>query len=135
LDLWVEVCTTTGGGFTAAFLVLLSSYRDRLRVNPEENAMLLSESTHNSREVREKMVELMFEKFSCPALFLAKSAVLNSFAVAKQTSLVVDAGYTNTTGKEQAHTRQGRSFYGHVLGVSSMAVFCHVYLVVLISIV
>ena len=61
--------------------------------------MLLSESTHNSREVREKMVELMFEKFNCPALFLAKAAVLNSFAVAKQTSLVVDAGYMNTTGK------------------------------------
>lgn len=35
----------------------------------------------------------------CPALFLAKDAVLSTFSVAKQTSIVVDSGYSCTTGK------------------------------------
>jgi actin-related protein len=35
----------------------------------------------------------------CPALFLAKDAVLATFSVAKQTSVVVDSGYFCTTGE------------------------------------
>lgn len=61
--------------------------------------MLLAEPTHNSRQAREKAVELLFEKFKVPAAFLAKAAVLSSFAVGKQTSLVVDAGYQATTSE------------------------------------
>jgi hypothetical protein len=34
----------------------------------------------------------------CPALFLAKDAVLSTFSVAKQTAIVVDSGYSSTTG-------------------------------------
>eukprot|EP00955_Chlamydomonas_euryale_P092471 364708-Chlamydomonas_euryale.AAC.14 len=44
------------------------------------------------------MVELMFEKFDCPALFLARNSVLSAFATAKQTALVVDSGHEATTG-------------------------------------
>ena len=40
----------------------------------------------------------MFEKFGCPALYLAKNAVLSAFATAKQTALVVDTGHASTTG-------------------------------------
>ena len=50
-------------------------------------------------QCREKTVELMFEKFKCPALFLAKNAVLSAFATAKQTALVVDSGHNGTTGE------------------------------------
>jgi hypothetical protein len=35
----------------------------------------------------------------CPALFLAKDAALSTFSVAKQTSIVVDSGYSCTTGE------------------------------------
>jgi hypothetical protein len=38
----------------------------------------------------------------CPALFLAKDAVLSTFSVAKQTAIVVDSGYTSTTGTPTA---------------------------------
>lgn len=67
-------------------------FSDRLRAPPEEFAMMIAEPSHNTREAREKTVELMFEKFGPPALFLAKNAVLSSFASGRQTSLVVDAG-------------------------------------------
>jgi hypothetical protein len=59
---------------------------------------MLAEPTHNTRAAREKAVELLFESQRCPALYLAKSAVLSAFAVGKQTALVVDAGYRGTTG-------------------------------------
>lgn len=71
--------------------------KDRLAVNPEEYAIMLAEPTHNTRAAREKAVEVLFESQHCPALYLAKSAVLSAFAVGKQTALVVDAGYRGTT--------------------------------------
>jgi hypothetical protein len=52
-----------------------------------------------SPQVREKTVEVMFEKFGCPALYMARNSVLSAFATAKQTALVVDAGYNATTGE------------------------------------
>jgi hypothetical protein len=60
---------------------------------------MLSEPTHTTRSARERAVEVLFEGLGCPALYLAKSAVLAAFAVGKQTALVVDAGYRGTTGE------------------------------------
>uniref|UniRef100_A0A0E0QE44 Actin-related protein 4 n=1 Tax=Oryza rufipogon TaxID=4529 RepID=A0A0E0QE44_ORYRU len=43
-----------------------------------------------------RAAELMFEKYKVPALFLAKNAVLTSFASGRATSLVVDSGGGST---------------------------------------
>jgi len=59
---------------------------------------MLAEPSQNEKSVREKMVELMFEKYNVPAVFIAKNAVLSSFALGRQTSLVVDAGHESTVG-------------------------------------
>lgn len=40
-------------------------HRDRLHIKPEENAVLFTEPTHNSKEVREKMVQTAFEHLRC----------------------------------------------------------------------
>ena len=66
--------------------------RNRLRLETCEHPLMVAEPTHNTRAAREKMVELLFEKFSPPALFLAKNSVLSSFAVGRPTSLVIDCG-------------------------------------------
>ncbi|GLI62870.1 ortholog of actin-related protein 4 [Volvox africanus] len=71
--------------------------RDRLGVRPEEFALMLAEPTHNSRASRERLIELVFETFQAPAMFVAKSAMLSAFATARQTALVVDTGYRATT--------------------------------------
>jgi len=71
--------------------------RDRLLIDPKEHPMLLAEPSFNTQQHREKMVELMFEKYGVPALFLAKNAVLTSFASGRSTSLVVDCGGGSTT--------------------------------------
>ncbi|KAL1824736.1 hypothetical protein DCAR_0312837 [Daucus carota subsp. sativus] len=71
--------------------------RDCLLVDPKEHPMLLAEPSFNSQQQREKAAELMFEKYNVPALFLAKNAVLTSFASGRATSLVVDSGGGSTT--------------------------------------
>ena len=70
----------------------------QMRLNTEEHAVMLGEPSHNTDSAREKMVELMFEKYNVPAVFLAKNAVLSSFAMGKPTSLVVDMGHESTVG-------------------------------------
>ena len=70
----------------------------QLQIQSQEHPMLLVESTFNTPERREKMVELVFEKFETPAVFLAKDSVLSAFAVGRSTALVVNcgAGVTST---------------------------------------
>ncbi|KAK3015434.1 hypothetical protein RJ639_006144 [Escallonia herrerae] len=68
-----------------------------LLVDPKEHPMLLAEPSSNTQQQREKAAEIMFEKYQVPALFLAKNAVLTSFASGRATSLVVDSGGGSTT--------------------------------------
>lgn len=49
-------------------------------------------------QVREKLAELMFEKYNVPALFLGRSAVMSCFATCRQSSVIVDMGHQATTG-------------------------------------
>ena len=72
--------------------------KGQMRLNTEEHPVMLAEPSHNTNSVREKMVELMFETYNVPAVFLAKNAVLSSFAMGRQTSLVVDMGHESTVG-------------------------------------
>uniref|UniRef100_A0A1D1YLI1 Actin-related protein 4 n=1 Tax=Anthurium amnicola TaxID=1678845 RepID=A0A1D1YLI1_9ARAE len=73
------------------------AFRERLLIDPKEHPMLLAEPSSNSAQQRERTAELMFENYKVPALFLAKNAVLTSFASGRATSLVVDSGGGSTT--------------------------------------
>ncbi|XP_052896350.1 actin-like protein 6A [Anopheles moucheti] len=59
--------------------------------------VLFSESAWNVRNNRERLTELMLEKYSVPAFFLVKNAVLAAFANGRATALVVDSGATHTS--------------------------------------
>jgi len=37
-----------------------------MRLNPEEHPMMLAEPSHNDKAAREKMAEIMFEKYNVP---------------------------------------------------------------------
>ncbi|KAI9327291.1 actin family [Obelidium mucronatum] len=58
---------------------------------------LITEAAWNTRDVREKLVELAFEKFQTPAFYIAKSATMASFCAGKQTALVIDSGAETTS--------------------------------------
>ncbi|OAY63543.1 Actin-related protein 4 [Ananas comosus] len=72
------------------------AFRQRLLIDPKEHPILLAEPSTNSPLQREKAAELLFENYKVPALFLAKNAVLTSFASGRATSLVVDSGGGST---------------------------------------
>lgn len=73
------------------------AFKECLLIDPKEHPMLLAEPCINTQQQREKAAEIMFEKYQVPALFLAKNAVLTSFASGRATSLVVDSGGGSTT--------------------------------------
>lgn len=77
--------------------VLDYAYAKCVQSESEFHPVLMSEAPWNIRAKREKLTELMFEKYSVPAFFLVKNAVLAAFANGRSTGLVVDSGATHTT--------------------------------------
>ncbi|XP_004607098.1 actin-related protein T2 [Sorex araneus] len=63
-----------------------------LGVKATERAVLMTETSLNPRETREKTAEVMFEGFCVPAFYLSDQAVLALYASACVTGLVVDSG-------------------------------------------
>ena len=63
----------------------------------------------------------MFEKHRPPAVFMAKNAVLSSFATGRQTSVVVDIGHEGTTGAAQRIVEQVSARYGFSSSVAALS--------------
>ena len=70
---------------------------NRLHEDPKEHPVLMVEPSYNTRENREKLTELMFEKYEVPALFVSKDAVLSCFASGRSSGLVLDSGGGKTS--------------------------------------
>jgi len=77
--------------------VLDYTYTKVIQSESEFHPVLFSEASWNVRNNREKLTELMFEKYNVPAFFLVKNAVLAAFASGRATALVVDSGATHTS--------------------------------------
>ncbi|XP_055919214.1 actin-like protein 6B [Eupeodes corollae] len=73
------------------------TYSKVIQSEPEYHPVLFSEASWNVRNNREKLTELMFEKYNVPAFFLVKNAVLAAFASGRASALVVDSGATHTS--------------------------------------
>lgn len=69
---------------------------NKLEVDPTQYSVLLSEPPLNSDACREKVVEIMFEKFQVPSLFLAVDATLSLYSAGRTSGVVVDSGHATT---------------------------------------
>uniref|UniRef100_A0A7S1LV67 Actin n=1 Tax=Neobodo designis TaxID=312471 RepID=A0A7S1LV67_NEODS len=69
---------------------------DSLKVACEEHPALVTESPDNTRLDREKMVEMLFESFSCPTAVVANTATLSLYSTGRSSGLVVDSGAGRT---------------------------------------
>ncbi|KAI8988598.1 actin family [Mycotypha africana] len=72
-------------------------FKDMLRIDPEEHPLLCTEPAWNTKENREKITQLAFEKFQFPAFYLAQDAVMTAFSAGRATALVLDSGGSMTS--------------------------------------
>ena len=70
-----------------------------LKIAPNECPVLLTEANMNPTKHKRKMLEIFFEKFQVPAVYVAVQGVLSlypcfypSFATGKSTGIVLDSG-------------------------------------------
>ncbi len=68
------------------------TFFNELRVRPEDQPVLLTEAPRNPRNNRERMCEVMFEKFNVPGLYVAIQAVMSLYASGRTTGVVLDIG-------------------------------------------
>lgn len=69
--------------------ILQHTIYNELCIAPEENAFLFTEPALNPCYNREKLTELMFEKFNVPAMYVALQAVLALYDSGRTTGIVL----------------------------------------------
>eukprot|EP01083_Nonionella_stella_P092215 258056_1 len=65
---------------------------NELHVDPEQHAILLTETPLNPKSNRQKMTECMFETFQVPAMYVAAGAILSLYASGRTTGIALDSG-------------------------------------------
>lgn len=68
------------------------TFMDRLKVNPPDHPVMLTEPPYNPKVSRERMVEIMFETFGVPSLNISIQGVLALLGQGRTTGLVLDSG-------------------------------------------
>jgi|LauGreDrversion4_2_1035121.scaffolds.fasta_scaffold2576464_1 actin-related protein len=51
---------------------------NHLKVDPKDHPILFTEPSYHNKEMRIKLTEIMFERYSIPAIYISKSAVLSA---------------------------------------------------------
>ncbi|KAK3580594.1 hypothetical protein CHS0354_002694 [Potamilus streckersoni] len=68
-------------------------FREKLRVAPEVQNILLLQAPVTPNADREKVAQIMFETFKVPAIYIGNQAVLSLYATGRRSGLVVDSGH------------------------------------------
>jgi actin-related protein len=68
------------------------TFYNELRVEPEEQGVLLTEAPLNPKKNRERMCTIMFEDFNVPSMYVGIQAVLSLYSSGRTTGIVLDAG-------------------------------------------
>jgi len=72
----------------------LHTFYNGLRVAPEEHRILITDTPLNPKPDREKMAQIMFEKFNVPGFYVGNQAVMSLYAAGRTAAgLVLDCGY------------------------------------------
>ncbi|XP_044538000.1 actin-3-like [Gracilinanus agilis] len=74
------------------------SFYNVLHVDPEEHPLLVTENLFNPKANKEKLIEIMFESFKVPALYLAIQDIMSLFSSGRTSGLIVNSGDQMTYG-------------------------------------
>ncbi len=64
----------------------------KLNVNPKNTSILVTESVRNSNENREKLANIIFEKFGFSTMQIQVQAILSMYSEGRMTSCILDSG-------------------------------------------
>ena len=64
----------------------------KLGVNPKNTSILVTESVRNSNENREKLANIIFEKFGFSTMQIQVQAILSMYSEGRMTSCILDSG-------------------------------------------
>ncbi|XP_067100135.1 actin-1-like [Osmerus mordax] len=70
---------------------------EKLQVCPKEHGILVTDPAFSPISNREKIAELLFEKFSAPAMYVNYQPVLSMYSSGLVTGLIVDSGASRTS--------------------------------------
>ena len=73
--------------------IWFNCYYNELRIPPEEQPCLLTEAPLTPKFSREKMIQIMFETFTVPNVYVGNQAVLSLYASGRTTGLVIESGH------------------------------------------
>jgi len=68
------------------------TFFDKLKIDPKQSKILLTEAPMNPMKNREQMIKVMFEKYGFQGVYIAIQAVLVLYAQGLLTGVVVDSG-------------------------------------------
>merc|ERR1719237_1962777 len=72
-----------------------NAFYNELRIAPEEHPVLLAVPPNNPKPNAERMVQIMFESFNVPAVYLESTPVLSLYSSGRTTGVVVNIGDTS----------------------------------------
>ena len=68
------------------------TFYERLRVDPSEHPVILTDSKINPTENREKMASIMFETFGVPQYYASDTGILSLYSTGNTTGTVIEIG-------------------------------------------
>ncbi|KAK9693414.1 actin [Popillia japonica] len=67
-------------------------FHKKLNILSEDHPVLFTEPPLNSRNNREKVAEIFFEKFKVPAMYISMQSILTLYSTGRTTGVVLDCG-------------------------------------------
>ena len=78
-------------------LFLNNLFKNELIIKTEEYGIFMTEPPLTLKSSRERLTEILFEKFNAPFIFITNGAVLSSYGAFKYSGFVLDCGYDSST--------------------------------------
>ena len=97
----------------------LKKIKTELKVAPEEHPVMVSEPIQNPTLKNEKTFQMLFETFSCPAVYLCPSTVLAIYATGRTTATIINFEHQST---EISCIYEGKYFSEHMVNFGSSTI-------------
>ncbi|XP_051002837.1 uncharacterized protein LOC127189771 [Acomys russatus] len=68
------------------------SFYHILHIAPDQHPIMITEPPLNSKEVKTKMTQILFETFNVPALYMANQGVLSLYAAGRTSGATIESG-------------------------------------------